>query len=91
MKNNNKKWYVYIVRCRDNTLYTGIARDLTRRILQHNNNKGAKYTRSRGPVTLVYAEEQDNRSEATKREYQIKKLTLSGKTVLIGQQNPPLI
>ncbi|MBU0482917.1 MAG: GIY-YIG nuclease family protein [Proteobacteria bacterium] len=90
MKDNKKKWYVYIVRCLDNTLYTGIARNLAQRIEQHNSNKGAKYTRSRGPVTLVYAEEQHNRSEASKREYQIKQMSLRHKTVLIGQENLPL-
>jgi len=65
---------VYIVRCADGTLYTGIATDVARRIKEHNHsNKGAKYTRTRRPVTLVHSEIFDDRSAASKREYQIKK------------------
>jgi len=65
---------VYIVRCADGTLYTGIATDVARRITEHNHsNKGAKYTRTRRPVTLVHSEIFDDRSAASKREYQIKK------------------
>jgi len=65
---------VYIVRCADGTLYTGIATDVARRIKEHNHsNKGAKYTRTRRPVTLVHSEVFDDRSAASKREYQIKK------------------
>jgi len=67
-------YYLYIVECSDGTLYTGIATDLDRRIEEHNSSdKGAKYTRARRPVTLVYSEEYPNRSEASKREYFIKK------------------
>ena len=67
-------YYVYIVRCSDDTLYTGIATELERRIEEHNNStKGAKYTRTRRPVTLVYHETFDDRSSASKREYEIKK------------------
>ncbi len=67
-------YYVYIVRCEDDTLYTGIATDLDRRIEEHNaSDKGAKYTRVRRPVTLVYQEEHPDRSAASKREYEIKK------------------
>ena len=67
-------YYVYIVRCSDETLYTGIATELKRRIEEHNNSdKGAKYTRVRRPVTLVYSEEHPDRSTASKREYDIKK------------------
>ena len=67
-------YYVYIVCCADDTLYTGIARDLERRIEEHNSSeKGAKYTRARRPVTLVYSEEYPDRSAASKREYEIKK------------------
>jgi len=67
-------YYVYIVRCIDDTLYTGIATDLNRRIEEHNGSeKGAKYTRTRRPVELVYSEEYADRSSASKREYEIKK------------------
>lgn len=67
-------YYVYIVLCSDDTLYTGIARDLERRINEHNSSqKGAKYTRVRRPVHLIYSEEFPNRSLASKREYEIKK------------------
>ncbi|RUM69624.1 MAG: GIY-YIG nuclease family protein [Sulfurovum sp.] len=67
-------YYVYIVRCADDTLYTGIATEIERRIEEHNSStKGAKYTRTRRPVVLVYSEEFSNRSAASKREYEIKK------------------
>ncbi len=67
-------YYVYIVKCADETLYTGIATELERRIEEHNgSDKGAKYTRVRRPVTLVYSEEYADRSSASKREYEIKK------------------
>lgn len=65
---------MYIVKCADDTLYTGIAKDLQRRLEEHNSlDKGAKYTRTRRPVTLVYSEEHPDRSAASKREYAIKK------------------
>ena len=67
-------YYVYMVECADATLYTGIATELERRIEEHNSTeKGAKYTRVRRPVTLVYSEEHPDRSSASKREYEIKK------------------
>ena len=67
-------YYVYMVQCADNTLYTGIATELERRVQEHNNSdKGAKYTRARRPVTLVYSERYPDRSTASKREYEIKK------------------
>ena len=79
-----KPWFVYILRCADGTLYTGITTDLTRREQEHNSDKnGARYTRSRRPVTLIYSEPVANRNEASKREHAIKKLTLAGKTALI--------
>lgn len=77
------KWYVYILRCADDTLYTGITDDLQRRLEQHNMGKGAKYTRGRGPVTLVYQQELPAKGEALKREYQIKQLTRQQKLELI--------
>jgi len=67
-------YFVYILKCADGTLYTGIATELKRRVEEHNNSdKGAKYTRVRRPVTLVYSEKYPDRSTASKREYEIKK------------------
>jgi len=78
-------WYVYILRCADDTLYTGITTDLERRVEEHNSGKaGAKYTRSRRPVEIVYHEIVNDRSEASKREYQIKSLSLQCKRSLIA-------
>jgi putative endonuclease len=79
------EWFVYIVCCKDQTLYTGITRDLKRRISEHNSDKGgAKYTRARQPIQLVYAESVQSRSEASKREFQLKKLSRTEKQALIG-------
>ncbi len=67
-------YYVYMLECADGTLYTGIATDIQRRLEEHNSSeKGAKYTRARRPVKLVYSEEYGDRSSASKREYEIKK------------------
>ena len=79
-------YYVYIVECADKTLYTGIATELERRVEEHNNSeKGAKYTRVRRPVRLVYSEEYPDRSAASKREYEIKKkMSRAEKLALIG-------
>jgi putative endonuclease len=78
-------WYVYILRCADDTLYTGITTNLERRVDEHNSAKaGAKYTRSRRPVEIVYHETVNDRSQALKREYQIKRLSLQGKRSLIA-------
>ena len=76
--------FVYIARCQDNTLYTGYTTDLEAREATHNNGKGAKYTRSRLPIQIVYHEVFDSKSEAMKREYQIKQLTKSEKEDLIA-------
>ena len=77
-------WFVYIVKCSDGTLYTGIATNLNKRLDEHNNSKkGAKYTKVRRPVTLVYSEESQNRSSASKREYEIKKLSRLEKIKLV--------
>ena len=76
-------WSVYILRCADGTLYTGIAPDVEKRLQKHNEGKGAKYTRGRTPVELVYREEHPNRAEASKREYQIKQLSRAEKLELI--------
>src|SRR5206468_8703725 len=77
-------WYVYILRCRDGTLYTGIAVDLRRRLEAHRRGVAAKYTRSRRPVTLAYQELQPDRSSALKREAALRRLGRAGKMALIG-------
>ncbi len=80
----NRNWKVYIVECADGSYYTGITTDTQRRLLEHNYSfKSAKYTRSRRPVRLVYQESVLNRSEASKREYAIKKMKRENKTRLI--------
>ncbi|WP_415901828.1 GIY-YIG nuclease family protein [Neptuniibacter sp. QD29_5] len=78
-------WYVYILRCADETLYTGITTDLERRIRQHNGEivGGAKYTRVRRPVSLFWQEEHLDRSSASKREYEIKRLSRQKKENLV--------
>lgn len=79
----DKKWYVYILLCRGQTLYCGISDDVLRRLEQHRIGKGAKYTRGRGPLELVYTEECDSYSDALKRECAIKKLPRGEKLKLI--------
>ncbi len=76
-------WYVYMVRCSDGTLYTGIAKDLKKRIKAHNAGKtGARYTKSRRPVTLIYSLPAGSRSAASKLEHQIKRLPRASKIML---------
>ncbi|HLR39877.1 MAG TPA: GIY-YIG nuclease family protein [Jeotgalicoccus sp.] len=75
--------YVYIVMCSDNTLYTGYTVDVDKRMIAHNNGTGAKYTRARLPVELKYIEMFDSKSDAMKREYEIKQLTRSEKFKLM--------
>lgn len=77
--------YTYIVRCRDNTLYTGWTTDLDKRVKAHNLGKGAKYTRSRGPVVLVYYEKYRTKEEAMRREWEIKRLSRKEKEKLIEE------
>jgi putative endonuclease len=78
-------WYVYIVRCKDQSLYTGVTTDLARRLKEHNSSiGGARYTRSRQPVSITYAESAKDRSAACSREYQLKRLTRAAKEVLIS-------
>lgn len=76
-------WHVYILRCADGTLYTGIAKDLEKRVAVHNSGKGAKYTAARLPVKLAYSEKAKDRSDASKREYAVKKLSRTEKLALI--------
>ena len=88
MKHGGKKatpWYVYIVSCSDGSLYTGITTDLESRIGEHNSeNGGARYTRSRKPVRLVYREPAESRSEAARREYRIKRMPSAEKIKLVA-------
>lgn len=76
-------WYLYILRCKDNTLYTGITTNVEKRLQQHRSGKGAKYTRGRAPLELVYQEVCKNHTEALKREAFVKKLTRKDKEALI--------
>ena len=77
------KWYVYILRCADDTLYTGITNDLARRLKAHNAGTASKYTRVRRPVDLVYQEEVETKGDALRREYQIKAMSRIQKQALI--------
>ena len=79
----DKKWIVYILRCGDNTLYTGITDDLEHRLEMHRCGKGAKYTRGRNPLELAYSETVGSKSEALKREYAIKRMTRTEKLAII--------
>lgn len=82
----SQAWYVYLLRCNDNSLYAGITTDIERRLAEHNTSKlGAKYTRNKRPVTLAYLEGSPNRSLASKQEYQLKKLTKAQKEQLVSQ------
>lgn len=81
-------WYLYILRCSDGTLYTGITTDVQRRCEAHQKGKGAKYTRGRGPLKLVYVEFCGSHTEALKREVQIKKLPREKKILLFNEANP---
>ena len=76
-------WYCYILECSDGTLYTGITTDINKRLTVHNSSKDAKYTRSRTPVILKWSCEFDNRAEASKEEYKIKKLSRLEKLKII--------
>ncbi len=77
-------WWVYILRCADGTLYTGATNDLDRRLAAHNAGRGAKYTRTRRPVALVYREEAADKSAALQREAALKKLARAAKLRLIA-------
>ncbi|WP_255192661.1 GIY-YIG nuclease family protein [Natronobeatus ordinarius] len=80
---------VYVLECADGTLYTGYTTDLTRRVAEHDAGDGAKYTRGRTPVELVYHERYETRSEAMSREYEIKSLTRAEKERLVGLADEP--
>ncbi len=80
----SKTWFLYVVRCADGSLYTGITTDVARRTKQHNAGTASRYTRSRLPVVLVYQESQSNRSAALKRELAVKAMSREKKESLIG-------
>ena len=82
-----KQWCVYILRCKDGTLYTGSTDDFDRRLAAHRAGRGAKYTRGRGPLEPVYREDCPDKSAALKREWAIKSLTRGEKLALIGEGN----
>lgn len=82
------RWYVYMVSCRDGTLYTGITTEVERRVAEHNGRgkKGAKYTRVRRPVVLIYKKRCASRSDAAKKEYLLKHMTRKEKLTLIHRK-----
>ena len=83
LKKSDAKWFVYIMRCSDGSLYTGITKDLPRRLAQHNAGTASRYTRSCRPVMLVYQEPRPSQSSALKREAAIKAMTRRGKLAMI--------
>lgn len=89
MKQEKEIYYTYILQCADGTLYCGYTNDVQRRVKVHGEGKGARYTRSRLPVRLVYCETFLSKSEAMRREYRIKKLDRSQKLALIGEVKIP--
>ena len=80
-----ENWYLYILRCKDNTLYTGITTDVARRLEAHRSGKGAKYTRGRAPLELVYQQACGTHSDALKRELEIKAMSRKQKDEMIGR------
>lgn len=83
-----KPWYLYVVQCSDGTLYTGVSTDIDRRVREHNGSKrGAKYTKTRRPVRLVWSKEFNNRSEAQSAEYNFKKLFHKQKWEIINEDS----
>lgn len=82
--------YIYILCCKDDTYYTGYTNDVKKRVQAHNEGKGAKYTKGRGPVKLVYYEEYEDKKTAMKREWEIKQLSRKEKEKLIKQQTEKL-
>lgn len=89
MEEEKQIWYLYILRCRDNTLYTGITVDVEKRFAAHSAGRGAKYTRGRGPLELVYRERCGTHSDALKRERIVKSMRRSQKEKMIfAAENP---
>ncbi|AGC41843.1 GIY-YIG catalytic domain-containing protein [Myxococcus stipitatus DSM 14675] len=84
MPDDSPRWTVYMLRCRDGSLYTGATNNLERRVATHGRGRGAAYTRARLPVTLVWSESVEDRSAALRREAAIKRLTRSDKLMLVS-------
>lgn len=84
-------YYVYILQCKDRSLYTGITTNVPQRFAQHQSGTGAKYTRGRGPLQLMYVAKSPNRSTASVEEARIKKLSLPEKKLLLSQGDPQLL
>jgi putative endonuclease len=82
-------WFVYMVRCRDDSLYTGITNDLARRVAAHSAGRGARYTRSRRPVTLVYSRRTRDKASALRAEWRLKQLSRADKLALIASSVRP--
>ena len=84
---NKSSWFLYVLQCSDGTYYTGVTTDTERRLNEHNTSKcGAKYTRTRRPVKIVYLSEYDSRSSAQKAEYKFKQLTRNQKESIINER-----
>ena len=83
---SEKHWFVYMLKCSDGTLYTGITTDLKRRVAEHNSAKAAKYTRARQPVVLVFSKNAQDRSHASKEEAKLKKLSREEKLMLFQSE-----
>src|SRR5512141_1469248 len=79
-------WFVYVARCADGSLYTGVTTDVARRLAAHNGGRGAAYTRSRGPVSLVHLEPAADRGQALRREHAIKRMTRREKLAMVGKR-----
>ena len=84
-KRERRMHYTYMLRCKDGTYYTGYTNDLEKRVKAHNEGKGARYTKGRGPVELVYYEEYEEKSPAMRREWELKQLTRNEKETLMLQ------
>jgi len=89
-KKKESAWMLYVLKCRDNTLYTGITSDVSRRVHQHNNGTASRYTRSRLPVKLVHQERCRGKSSALKKEYSMKQLTRKEKEQYIKRKSMAL-
>ena len=88
-KIGKNKWNLYVVECADGSYYTGISKDVEKRVEAHNQGKGAKYTATHGPVTLVFQETQASYSAALRREYQVKTLPKQRKVRFVGGEKLP--
>jgi putative endonuclease len=84
-------WFLYIIRCHDNNLYTGIATDVGRRFIEHEHGRGAKYLRGKGPLTLAFCKKTGNRSRALTLEYRVKRLSKAEKERIVVTQRLPVL